>query len=98
MEDRVRGLGAEKEPKPIKLKPVNNIHVVAPQGALMLNNLFGTKFGCTMADGYYGEVDISTESLAKLQNLIQKFLIPSVGKDQSNTFPDNIFFLLKAAK
>ncbi|EFJ6794686.1 hypothetical protein A2F76_002216 [Escherichia coli] len=72
MEDRVRGLGAEKEPKPIKLKPVNNIHVVAPQGALMLNNLFGTKFGCTMADGYYGEVDISTESLAKLQNLIQK--------------------------
>ena len=72
LEDRARGLGAGRVPKPLKLKPLDNGFINAPQGALMLNNLFGTKFGCTMADGHYGEVDISAESLHKLQLVIQE--------------------------
>lgn len=71
LEDRARGLGAGRERKPLVLKPLDNGFINAPQGALMLNNLFGTKFGCTMADGHYGEVDISAESLSKLQLVVQ---------------------------
>ncbi len=71
LEDRARGLGAGKQPKPLDLKPVDNGFVSAPQGALMLNNILGTKYGCTMADGNYGEVDVSVESLKNLQIIVQ---------------------------
>ncbi|EFJ8791526.1 hypothetical protein AXA14_002712 [Escherichia coli] len=74
LEDRARGLGAEREPKPIKLKPISNAFINAPQGCLALNNLHGTKFGTTMANGNYGEVDVSLESLTKIQKIIQDIL------------------------
>lgn len=72
LEDRARGLGAGKLPKPLQLQPVDNGFVVAPQGALMLSNLFGTKFGCTMANGHYGEVEISEESMSKITSILQE--------------------------
>ncbi|MXF14398.1 hypothetical protein FQ010_27010, partial [Escherichia coli] len=65
-EDRARGLGVGREPKPLNLQPISNTFINAPQGALILNNLNGTKFGSTMSDGHYGEVDISPESLSKM--------------------------------
>ncbi|EMM2537230.1 hypothetical protein REO92_004751 [Citrobacter freundii] len=71
LEDRARGLGAGKVPKPLKLQPMDNGFVVSPQGALMLNNLFGTKLGYTMADGHHGEVDVSEESMLKISAIIQ---------------------------
>ncbi|AUJ81097.1 hypothetical protein CWI88_08590 [Enterobacter cancerogenus] len=71
LEARARGLGAGKIPKPLKLQPLDNGYVVAPQGALMLNNLFGTKLGYTMADGLHGEVDVSEESMLKISVIIQ---------------------------
>lgn len=74
LEDRARGLGAGREPKPLNLQPISNTFINAPQGALVLNNLNGTKFGTTMADGHYGEVDISPESLSKMQSIIQGVL------------------------
>ena len=74
LEDRARGLGAGREPKPLNLQPISNTFINAPQGALVLNNLNGTKFGSTMSDGHYGEVDISPESLSKMQSIIQGVL------------------------
>ncbi len=72
LEDRARGLGAGREPKPLQLQPFDNGFIVAPAGALMLSNLHGTKLGYTMADGHYGEVDVSEESMLKVTTIIQE--------------------------
>lgn len=77
LEDRARGLGLGKSRKlqPLDLQPVQNEFVHAPNGGvLMLNVLNGSKYGSTMADGHYGEVDISTNSMEALQSLIQAVL------------------------
>lgn len=72
LEDRSRGLGAGRNPQPLNIKPVQNNMVNAPGGGvLILNALNGTKYGNTMGDGHYGEVDVSPESMAKLQYLLQ---------------------------
>lgn len=72
LEDRARGLGAGNPPKPLNLQPINNGFGSSPQGALMLNNLWGSKFGSTMSDGHYGEVDVSPESMSKIQLIIEQ--------------------------
>ncbi|MCL1095663.1 hypothetical protein [Shewanella kaireitica] len=74
MEDRSRGLGAGRNPKPLDLKPINNNMVNSDNGALMLNCLNGTKYGNTMADGHYGEVDVSPRSMEMLQSILQRIL------------------------
>jgi hypothetical protein len=74
MEDRARGLGAGKNPKPLDLKPVQNALVHAPGGALILNSLNGSRYGSTMADGHYGEVDVSPESVERLQFILEGVL------------------------
>ena len=74
LEDRARGLGAGRNPQPLELKPVNNALIAAPSGALVLNCLNGSKYGSTMADGHYGEVDVSPESMAQLQKILQSVL------------------------
>ncbi|WP_312581131.1 hypothetical protein [Atlantibacter hermannii] len=68
LEDRARGLVFGK---PLKLKPIDSGGIYAPNGALVLNNLHGTKFGTTMANGHFGEVDVSTESLGKIREIVQ---------------------------
>ncbi|WP_152611906.1 hypothetical protein [Pseudomonas brassicacearum] len=75
MEDRSRGLGVWKKGKghqPIDFKPPGKF-ISAAKGAkiLMLNNIFGTEYGCTMADGHYGKVDVSRESMQALQAILQ---------------------------
>lgn len=75
LEDRSRALGAGKKPKPLDLKPVENNMVSSPNGGvLILNSLNGSKYGSTMADGHYGEVDVSPESMERLQNILQHTL------------------------
>lgn len=74
MEDRSRGLGAGKNPKPLELKPIENGLISAPGGALVLNCLMGTKYGNTMADGHYGEVDVSPNSMESLTSIFQTLL------------------------
>lgn len=75
LEDRSRGLGAGRDPKPLDLKPVDNNMVNAPNGGvLILNSLNGSKYGSTMADGHYGEVDVSPESMERLQKILQSTL------------------------
>ena len=69
LEDRARGLDQRK--KKIDLAPVENGAFSSPSGALFLNCLNGTQYGSTMSDGHYGEVDVSPDSMRKLQNLMQ---------------------------
>jgi hypothetical protein len=45
--------------------------VNAPEGALILQGLNGTKYGATMADGHYGEVEVSQSSLACIRDHIE---------------------------
>ena len=73
LEDRARGLGTGG--KPIDLKPVNNVLASGDNVRLLaMNCLLGNKYGATMADGHYGEIDVSPESLQKLQTILQAIL------------------------
>jgi hypothetical protein len=73
LEDRSRFLDHKK--KPLDLKPVENDLISAPNGgALFLNNLNGSRYGSTMADGHFGEVDVSSESMFALQAIFQSVL------------------------
>ena len=71
-EDRSRGLGPNCQP--IELKPVSNSLIHAPEGALILECLDGTKFGSTMTDGHYGEVDVSPATLTASGTAIQSVI------------------------
>lgn len=59
----------------IDLKPIDNNFISAPNGgALVLNSLNGSKYGSTMADGHYGEVDVCPESMSHLQEILNNIL------------------------
>jgi hypothetical protein len=68
MEDRIRGL--DNKNKPLKLQPINDGFINAPNGAYAFDNLHDTKFKTTMSNGYYGEIDISRQSMINLQEII----------------------------
>lgn len=71
-EDRIRG---EKYGKKIDLKPISNGLIHAPQGgALVINSLNGNNYGSTLGDGTFGEVEVSIESMSKLQSILQEFI------------------------
>lgn len=74
IEDRGRGLGAGKKPQPLDLKPVANGLINAPGGVLALNCLNGSRYGSTMADGHYGEIEVSSESMQMLQKILEGVL------------------------
>ena len=74
LEDRSRGLGAGRNPQPLELKPIENSLIKAPGGALVLNCLNGSKYGSTMSDGRYGEIDVSPVSMQRLQSVLQELL------------------------
>lgn len=74
LEDRSRGLGAGRNPKPIDLKPIANNMFNGPGGMLILNALNGSKYGSTMSDGHYGEIDVSPESMQRLQKIFEEVL------------------------
>lgn len=66
-EDRSRGIG--KKSKEMDLKPFDNGYVHSEGGSLYFEILSGSKFGTTMGDGNFGEVDISLNSLLALQEI-----------------------------
>lgn len=75
LEDRARSLGAGREPKPLDLKPLMNNFINAPGGGvLVLNNLNGSRYGSTMSDGHFGEIDVSPESMQHLQRMLEGVL------------------------
>jgi hypothetical protein len=57
---------------PSALKPVMNTMVHAPGGGvLILNTLNGNRYGSTMEDGSFGEVEVSAQSLDLARSAIQ---------------------------
>lgn len=73
LEDRSRSLG--KGGKRLILKPVDTEFIKAADGGvLILDSLAGSKYGATMEDGHFGEVDVSQESMAALQGLLTEVM------------------------
>lgn len=70
LEDRIRGLN--QNGKPIVLEPEAGSDSF--KGGLQLDVLSGEKYGSTLADGSYGEVEVSTASMIALQSLYQRLL------------------------
>lgn len=70
VEDRARGLG--KAGKPLALKPIENSMISG--SPLVIDSLNGNRFGATMADGHYGEVEVSAASLATIRQHIEAVL------------------------
>lgn len=75
LEDRARGLGAGQNPQPLDLKPITNSSINAPGGGgLFLNSLIDSRYGSTMSDGHYGEIDVSADSMQHLQHILDGVL------------------------
>lgn len=74
LEARSQGLGAGRNPQPMDLQPVDNGSIKVHAGNLVLSNLSGSKFGSTMDNGHFGEVDVSPDSLEYMRDIIQRVL------------------------
>lgn len=85
IEDRGRGLGSDR--KPMDLKPVNNQAIKSDGGVLILNQLNGNRYGNTMADGHYGEVEVSSDSLKHVQECIQRVIDSFKWKGPKSHYP-----------
>lgn len=72
LDERAMGIGTGK--KKLELKPISNSLISAPNGALVLDCLNGSKYGSIMKDGHYGEVDVSPASMEKLQQILQSVI------------------------
>ncbi|EHO05399.1 hypothetical protein HMPREF9714_03337 [Myroides odoratimimus CCUG 12901] len=59
----------------IDLQPINNGVIYAPHGGvIVMNQLNGNKYGNTLSDGTFGEVEISPDKIKELQIALQDFL------------------------
>ena len=95
LEDRARGLGAGREPKPLDLKPLTNDFINASQGGvLVLNNLNGSRYGSTMSDGHFGEIDVSPESMQHKMVVplqpVRRLTLPSSGPAFGGPLKSNV--------
>jgi len=68
-EDRARR--RDRRGRHIAIKPVMSNMISAPGGALILDNLNGNRYGSTMEDGSFGEVEVSAQSLDLARSAIQ---------------------------
>jgi len=73
LEDRARGLGPGN--KPLDIKPqINTATGTTGARFLALNWLLGSRYGHTMSNGEYGEIDVSHESMIKVQRILRDVL------------------------
>jgi hypothetical protein len=71
LEDRIRG--RRRGDIKIDLKPINIPGFMKSYaGVLALDNLNNNRYGSTMANGNYGEVEVSIDSLNKARDCIQE--------------------------
>lgn len=70
LEDRIRRKKTHE--KDINLKPIDQDFIIGT--ALVLNNLNDNKYGFTMADGSFGEVEVSMEKLIEVRSLLQEII------------------------
>jgi len=69
-EDRGRGLDKKGQPLDIKPGLKGNIYIAGTK-SLVLNNLNGNKFGTTINDGQFVEIEISDQTMIIAQQCIQ---------------------------
>lgn len=69
-----RSKGKGKAEEPLEPKPIKSKHINSEVGVIALGVLSGTAYGMTKADGEYGEIDISQETLKKVQKIVQAAL------------------------
>lgn len=68
-----RVLGRRHGNKQIELQPIDNEMIQAPGGGItVLSSLNGNRYGCTMADGHFGEVEVSSTTLEAVGTLTQR--------------------------
>jgi len=72
MEDRIRRLKTGN--KPIAVQPTSNDSFVTKDQAMVLDSLRGNNYGTTLASGEYAEVEVSNDSMSKLQSIYQSLL------------------------
>lgn len=72
LEDRARGIATYK--RKIDLKPMQSGGINAPGGALVLSALHGTVYGYTMENGFYGEIDVSPQTMLVLKSILDVVL------------------------
>ena len=71
-EDRVQG---KRRKDRIDLKPLANEAIHAPGGGvLVVDMLNGNRYGGTLGDGSYGEVDVSPQTVSTAQQCVQRAL------------------------
>jgi hypothetical protein len=70
-DERVQGMAHGKT---ISLKPVSNQFVQASGGVLISDTLMGDNFGSTLADGAYGEVPVTADTLSLCVSTFQRLL------------------------
>jgi hypothetical protein len=69
-EDRLLGLGRNR--KPIKPEPINTPGISAQLGGVFVSEcLEDSRYSATMANGIYGQIDVSFDSLKILQVIVQ---------------------------
>jgi hypothetical protein len=85
-EDRVRG--KDGRGRRIALQPIVNDAINAPgAGVLVIDQLINDRYGGTLADGSYGEVEVSLRSATLAQQAIQAALDAWTWKGWSRTAP-----------
>jgi hypothetical protein len=72
LEDRIQGLGLKD--RPLDLQPIDRGGFRIDGHPVVLDNLVGNQFGNTLADGGYGEVEISEASLIAATESVQRVL------------------------
>jgi len=83
-----RSVGKGRGGGKLKLKPVSKRMIEAPGGALIIELLNDRHFGCTLADGHYGEVEISIDRLSTAAGCVQRLLDAFDWQGPSRHVPD----------
>jgi hypothetical protein len=84
-EDRTSGL--RMGGKPIPLQPVDSGDLRMAGNVLMLECLNGNRFGSTMADGHYGEVEVSIQTLRSAEAIVKEAVNGFKWKGPPNVLP-----------
>lgn len=86
-EDRIRGL--DHKQRPIQPQPIASGGIRSAGGALVLDNLCDNRYGCTLADGRFAEIELSETSLFAARDAIQLVLDSITWKGPPRLLPDS---------
>ncbi|MFD2609570.1 hypothetical protein ACFSR9_08980 [Deinococcus taklimakanensis] len=84
-EDRVRGLGPRN--KPIPYQPVEHYGISAPGGVSVISSLYNQTLNYTVADGHLVGIDVTPETLAHVQSIIQELLNALAWRGSARHYP-----------